>query len=120
MIERNLMADLIVTDGIALLKFSRSERVALGRQYLAFDLNRVLKASIEPVPSKAVLGKKSSLKRLSFSRTGDYKNEDKRSLFIGPRKKSCVRVLLVTTQIDVLYLTFGDQSKLCAQLKKKG
>jgi len=113
------VAELIVADGIALLKFSRFERSTLGRHYLAFDLNRVLSVSIEPAPSKAVLGKKTSFKRFSLSKTGDYTNEGKRSFFVGPRRKSCVRVLLVTTQIDVLYLTFGNQTKVCSQLKKR-
>jgi hypothetical protein len=111
------MANLFVTDGIALLKFSRAERSALGREYLAFDLSKVWRISVEPTPSKKVLGKKTGPKWWLFSFTGDYQNEDTRALFVGPKRKNCVRVRLLSTDIDSVYLTFDDEFRLYAQLK---
>ena len=111
------MARLIVTDGIAVLKFSRSEASALGRKYLAFDLSKVWRVSVENSPTKAVLGKKTGPKWWLFSPTGDYLKETTRALFIGPRRKRCVKVLLLSTAIDALYLTFGDEYEIYTQIQ---
>jgi hypothetical protein len=111
------MAELIVTDGIALLKFSATERLALGRHFFAFDLNRVLKASVEQSPSKDILGKKLGSKWWLFSRTGVYQNEASQALFVGPKRKRCVRVVLLSTEIEYLYLTFGEENDLHSRLR---
>ncbi len=112
------MAKFIVTDGIALLKLSRLERFALGRHYVAFELERILKVSAEETPSKESLGTKNRYGWLPFSKTGEYQTGVKRSLFIGPNKDRCVRVLLLNPSFDELYLTFGEQFELYSQLKE--
>lgn len=111
------MAKLIVTDGIALLKLSRVERYILRRHYVAFELDRIVKVSAEATPSKKALGDKTSYGWVPFSKTGEYQNGVKRSLFIGRNKQTCVRVLLLNPSFDELYLTFGDQLDLFAFLK---
>jgi hypothetical protein len=111
------MAKLIFTDGIALLKLSRSERYLLGRHYVAFELDRILKVSAEETPKKDALGQKVKYGWLPFTRTGEYQNGAKRTLFIGPKKDRCVRVLLLSSSFDELYLTFGEQFELFALLK---
>lgn len=111
------MAKLIVTDGIALLKLSRVERYVLGRHYVAFELERILKVSAEETPTKATLGTKNRYGWIPFSKTGEYQNGVKRSLFIGPNKDRCIRVLLLNPSFDELYLTFGDQFELFTFLK---
>jgi hypothetical protein len=111
------MAKLIFTDGIALLKLSRSERYLLGRHYVAFELDRILKVSAEETPKKDALGQRVKYGWLPFTRTGEYQNGAKRRLFIGPKKDRCVRVLLLSSSFDELYLTFGEQFELFALLK---
>jgi hypothetical protein len=111
------MAKLIFTDGIALLKLSRSERYLLGRHYIAFELDRILKVSAEETPKKDALGQKVKYGWLPFTRTGEYQNGARRTLFIGPKKDRCVRVLLLSSSFDELYLTFGEQFELFALLK---
>jgi len=111
------MAKLIFTDGIALLKLSRSERYLLGRHYIAFELDRILKVSAEETPKKGTLGQKIKHGWLPFTRTGEYQNGTKRIIFIGPKKDRCVRVLLLSSSFDELYLTFGEQFELFALLK---
>ncbi len=111
------MAKLIFTDGIALLKLSRVERFLLGRHYIAFELDRILKVSAEETPGKDALGQKTKHGWLPFTITGEYQNGAKRTLFIGPKRDRCVRVLLLNTAFDELYLTFGEQFELFAHLK---
>ena len=111
------MAKLIFTDGIALLKLSRVERFLLGRHYIAFELDRILKVSAEQTPGKDALGQKTKHGWLPFTITGEYQNGAKRILFIGPKKDRCVRVLLLSTSVDERYLTFGEQFELFALLK---
>lgn len=111
------MAKLIVTDGIALLKLSRVERHLLGRHYIAFELDRILKVSVEETPKRSELGEKTRYGWLPFSITGEYQNGVKRSLFIGPNKERCVRVLMLNPSFDELYITAGDQFELFAVLK---
>jgi hypothetical protein len=111
------MAKLIVTDGIALLKLSPIQRYLLGRHYIAFELDRILKVSAEETPKKKDLGEKSKYGWLPFSITGEYQVGAKRTLFIGPKKHRCVRVLLLNPSFDEIYLTSGDQFELFAILK---
>ena len=111
------MAKLIVTDGIALLKLSRLERYLLGRHYIAFELDRILKVSVEDTPTKDELGEKNRYGWMPFSITGEYQVGVKRSLFIGPKKERCVRVLLLNPDFDEIYITSGDQFELFAVLK---
>lgn len=111
------MAKLIVTDGIALFKLSRVERYVLGRHYIAFELDRILKVSVENTPSRDELGQKTRYGWIPFTITGEYQIGVKRSLFIGPNKERCVRVLLLNPSFDELYVTSGDQFELYAILK---
>jgi hypothetical protein len=111
------MAKLIVTDGIALLKLSLIQRYLLGRHYIAFDLDRILKVSAEDTPKREDLGEKSKYGWLPFSITGEYQLGAKRSLFIGPKKERCIRVLLLNPSFDEIYLTSGDQFEIFAVLK---
>jgi hypothetical protein len=111
------MAKLIFTDGIALLKLSRVERFLLGRHYIAFELDRILKVTAEETPKKSALGQKAKFRWLSFSRTGEYQIGIKRCLFIGPNRQRCIRVLLLNPAFDEIYLTTGDQFELFTVLK---
>lgn len=111
------MAKLIVTDGIALLKLSRLERYVLGRHYIAFELDRILKVSVEDTPKRNELGEKTKYGWLPFAISGEYQLGVKRSLFIGPNKERCVRVLMLNPSFDELYITAGDQFDLYAVLK---
>jgi hypothetical protein len=111
------MAKLIFTDGIALLKLSRVERFLLGRHYVAFELDRIIKVSAEETPEKNELGQKTKFGWLPFSRTGEYQNGVKRSLFIGPNRQRCIRILLLNPAFDEIYLTSGDQFELFSVLK---
>lgn len=110
------MAKLIITDGVALLKLSRAERFELGRRYIAFDLNQVLRMSVEETPSKDALGKKTKFGRLSFSDSGEYQNGSKVSFFIGPKRDRCIKVQLLNPVISEMYLTFGNQFKVFSSL----
>lgn len=112
------MAKLIVTDGIALFKLSRLERYALGRHYVAFELERILKVSIEETPQRSELGEKTRYGWLPFSICGEYQIGVKRSLFIGQNRERCVRVLMLNPSFDELYITSGDQLELYAVLKE--
>jgi len=111
------MAKLIVTDGIALLKLSRREKLALGRGYIVFGLNQVLSISVEETPAKADRGTKIKHGWFSFSDSGEYENGGKSSLFVGPERDHCVRVMLLNPSFTGLYLTFGDNLKVYARLK---
>lgn len=111
------MAKLIVTDGIALLKLSPVQGFLLGRKYIAFELDRILKVSAEETPPKESLGEKTRYGFLPFSMTGEYQVGVKRSLFIGPKKDRCIRILLLNPSFDEIYLTSGDQFELFAVLK---
>lgn len=111
------MAKLIVTDGIALLKLSRLERYVLGRHYIAFELDRILKVSVEDTPKRIELGEKTKYGWLPFAISGEYQLGVKRSLFVGPKKERCVRVLMLNPSFDELYITAGDQFDLYAVLK---
>lgn len=111
------MAKLIVTDGIALFKLSRTERYVLGRHYIAFELDRILKVSVEQTPKRSDLGEKTRYGRLPFNLSGEYQIGVKRSLFIGPKKANCIRVLLLNPSFDELYVTSGDQLGLYDILK---
>lgn len=110
------MAKLIITDGVALLKLSRAERIGLGRRYIAFDLNQVLRMSVEETPSKDALGKKTKFSRLSFSDTGEYQDGSKISFVIGPNRDRCIKLMLLNPEISEMYLTFGNQFKVFASL----
>jgi hypothetical protein len=110
------MAKLIITDGVALLKLSRAERFELGRRYIAFDLNQVLRMSVEPTPNKEALGKKTKFGWLSLSDSGEYQNGSKVNYFIGPNRDRCIKVQLLNPVISEMYLTFGNQFKVFANL----
>ena len=112
------MAKLIVTDGIALLKLSLSEKYLLGRSYIAFELDRTLKVSAEVTPSPKEIGEKVKYRWLPFNMSGEYQNGVKRILVIGPKKDRCIRILLLNPAFDEIYLTSGDQFELFAQLKE--
>ena len=112
------MAKLIITDGIGLIKLSPVQRYLLGRRYVAFELERMIKVSVENTPKRADLGEKSKHGWLPFSRTGEYQNGAKKSLFIGPRKARCVRVLMLNPALDEICFTTGNQLKLYAVLKE--
>ena len=112
------MAKLIITDGIGLLKLSLVQRYLLGRRYVAFELDRMLKVTVQNTPKKADLGEKVKHGWLPFSRTGEYQNESKKSLFIGPKKSRCVRVLMLNPALDEILLTSGNQLELYAVLKE--
>ena len=86
------MAKLIITDGIGLIKLSPVQRYLLGRRYVAFELDRMLKVVVQNTPKRADLGEKVKHGWLPFSRTGEYQNESKKSLIYrskeGPLRKS--------------------------------
>jgi hypothetical protein len=113
------MAKLAITDGIALLELSRLERYELGRKYIAFDLNQVMGISIIDTPNDAEFGKKTKFHWVSLAKTGVYQNGDKVSVLLGPKRPTCVRVVLLNPYFTYLYLTFGDQSELLSRLKGK-
>jgi hypothetical protein len=112
------MAKLIITDGIGLIKLSPVQRYLLGRRYVAFELERMLKVSVQNTPKKAHLGEKAKHGWLPFSSTGEYQNGAKKSLFIGPKKSRCVRVLMLNPALDEVILTSGNQLELYAVLKE--
>jgi len=112
------MAKLIITDGIGLIKLSPVQRYLLGRRYVAFELDRMLKVSVENTPKRANLGEKAKYGWLPFSCTGEYQNGAKKSLFIGPKKTRCVRVLILNPALDEICLTTGNQLALYAVLKE--
>ena len=112
------MAKLIITDGIGLIKFSPIQRYLLGRRYVAFELERMITVSVQNNPKKEDLGEKAKHGWLPFSRTGEYQNGAKRSLFIGPKRARCVRVLMLNPALDEIVLTTGNQLKLYAVLKE--
>jgi hypothetical protein len=112
------MAKLIITDGIGLIKLSPVQRYLLGRRYVAFELDRMLKVVVQNTPKRADLGEKVKHGWLPFSRTGEYQNESKKSLFIGPKKARCVRVLMLNPALDEIILTSGNQLELYAVLKE--
>ena len=112
------MAKLIITDGIGLIKLSPVQRYLLGRRYVAFELERMIKVSVQNTPKRADLGEKAKHGWLPFSRTGEYQNGAKKSLFIGPKRSRCVRVLMLNPALDEIVLTSGNQLKLYAVLKE--
>jgi hypothetical protein len=112
------MAKLIITDGIGLIKLSPVQRYLLGRRYVAFELDRMLKVVVQNTPKRADLGEKVKHGWLPFSRTGEYQIESKKSLFIGPKKARCVRVLMLNPALDEIILTSGNQLELYAVLKE--
>ena len=112
------MAKLIITDGIGLIKLSPVQRYLLGRRYVAFELERMIKVSVQNTPKRADLGEKAKHGWLPFSRTGEYQNGAKRSLLIGPKRARCVRVLMLNPALDEIVLTTGNQLKLYAVLKE--
>jgi hypothetical protein len=112
------MAKLIITDGIGLIKLSPVQRYLLGRRYVAFELDRMLKVVVQNTPERADLGEKVKHGWLPFSRTGEYQNESKKSLFIGTKKVRCVRVLMLNPALDEIILTSGKQLELYAVLKE--
>jgi hypothetical protein len=114
------MAKLAITDGIALLELSRLERYELGRKYIAFDLNQVMGISIIDTPNDAEFGKKTKFHWVSLSKTGEYQNGENVSVLLGPKRDTCVRVVLLNPYFTYLYLTFGDQSELLSRLKRAG
>ena len=111
------MAKLIITDGIALVKLSRAQNYLLGRSYVAFDLNQMLKVSVLTTPKKIELGQRTKHGWMPLSITGEYQTGVKRTLFIGPKKVRCVRILLLNPSLGEIYLTSGDQLELFAVLK---
>ncbi len=112
------MAKLIITDGIGLIKLSPVQRYLLGRRYVAFELERMIKVSVQNTPKRADLGQKTKHRWLPFSWTGEYQDGAKKSLFIGPRKSRCVRVLMLNPALDEICFTTGNQLKLYAVLKE--
>lgn len=111
------MAKLIITDGIGLIKLSLVQRYLLGRSYIAFDLERMIKVAIQTTPNREELGEKAKYGWLPFSLTGEYQNGAKKSLFIGPKKARCVRVLMLNPALDEIVLTSGNQLDIYATLK---
>lgn len=111
------MAKLIITDGIALVKLSPMQRLLLRRHYIAFELDRILKVTAEPTPTKAELGKKTQFGWVFFTRTGEYRNGAKRTLFVGSGKEHCVRILLLSASIDELYVSSSKQFEYFSVLK---
>jgi hypothetical protein len=112
------MARLIITDGIGLIKLSPVQRCLLGRRYLAFELDRVLKVSVQNTPKRADFGERTKHGWVPFSWTGEYQTGLKRTLFIGPKKSRCVRVLMLNPALDEICLTTGNQLELYAILKE--
>lgn len=80
------MAKLIITDGIGLIKLSLVQRYLLGRSYVAFELERMIKVSVQNTPKKADLGEKAKHGWLPFSRTGEYQNGAKKEPIYRPKE----------------------------------
>jgi hypothetical protein len=112
------VAKVLITDGIGLIKLSPVQRYLLGRRYVAFELERMIKVSVQNTPKRADLGQKTKHGWLPFSWTGEYQDGAKKSLFIGPRKSRCVRVLMLNPALDEICFTTGNQLKLYAVLKE--
>ena len=112
------MAKLIITDGIRLIKLSPVQGYLLGRRYVAFELDRMIKVEVLNTPTRADLGEKTKYGWLPFSITGEYQKGAKKTLFIGPKKDRCVRVLMLNPALDEIILTSGKQLELYAILKE--
>ena len=73
------MAKLIITDGIGLIKLSPVQRYLLGRRYVAFELERMLKVSVQNTPKKRILAKRSNMAGCHSPALGNIKMGLKRA-----------------------------------------
>lgn len=111
------MARVVISDGIALIKLSPVQRYLLKRPHIAFELARMVGIYLEMTPKRRDLGVKSSKGWFFWTKTGEYQAGVKKILFLGRRRGTSVRILMLNPAFDEFFLSDRKSEEIAALLR---
>lgn len=111
------MARVVISDGIALIKLSPVQRYLLKRPHIAFELARMVGIYLEMTPKRRDLGVKSSKGWFFWTKTGEYQAGVKKILFLGRRRGTSVRILMLNPAFDEFFLSDRKSEEIAAFLR---
>jgi hypothetical protein len=98
------LAKLVISDGIVLVRLNPVQRFLLQRPHIAFELDRMVGIYVQKSPKRRDLGTKASKGWFFWSKTAEYQDGVKKTLYLGKRRGQAVRVLLLNPAFDEFLL----------------
>lgn len=114
-ISRSRALKVVISDGIVLVKLNPVQRSLLKRPHIAFELSRIMAIYLQKAPKRRDLGLKANKDWFFWSKTAEYQDGFKKTLYLGKRRGKAVTILLLNPAFDE-FLLFTRKAAQIADL----